>query len=165
MRKNIVLIGMPGSGKTTIGSILARKMGMNFIDMDEFIESHEKRSIKDMFAEGEKIFRDAETKSSKLLCKLNSTVIATGGGIVTKKENMDYLQVNSIIVFLNRPIENIANDIKMQTRPLLAKGVEALYKIYHDRIHLYKKYGQIEIENIDHIDRVVENIMIRVKEK
>lgn len=144
---NIVIIGMPGSGKTTIGLLVSKKLNRKFIDMDEFIAQKENMTITDMFAIGEKYFRNAETECARELSRENSAVIAAGGGIVRRKENINYLKQSSIIVFLNRPLKNIISDIDIKSRPLLKNNSDAIYKLYNERIHLYKECGDIEIIN------------------
>ncbi|MDW7667362.1 MAG: shikimate kinase [Bacillota bacterium] len=150
---------MPGCGKTTLGGEISRKLNKNLIDMDIYIEENEKRSIKEMFAENENIFRDAETKYSEKLSKKYSHIIATGGGIVKRKENISHLRNNSVIVFLNRPLENILSDIDTETRPLLADGKELLKKLYNERINLYKEYCDLEVKNIGEISDVADEII------
>lgn len=163
MSKNIVLIGMPGCGKSTIGYILSKQLNMGFIDMDKYIELNEKKSIKEMFMIGEDYFRDIETKYSAIISKFNSYIIATGGGIVKRHENIKYLKENSIIVFINRPIENIINDIDADIRPLLSNGKEKLYQLFNERIDLYKKYSDIEIYNNDEITEIINMIEKKIK--
>lgn len=162
--KNIVIIGMPGSGKTTIGFLVSKKLNMDFVDMDKYIEAKSNKSINDMFDLGEEYFRNQETICAKELGKRNSTVIATGGGIVKKQENMDYLKINSIIFFLNRPIENIISDIDTNSRPLLKENIENIHNLYNSRIHLYKKYCDVEVLNDKTIDDAVQSIL-KVLEK
>lgn len=147
MGKNVVLIGMPGSGKSTIGKLLAKKLGMEFFDMDEYIEKVENKSIIDMFQLGEEYFRDAETKASMELSNKSSKVISTGGGIVKRKINIDLLKKNGIVIFLNRPLEIIKRDINTSSRPLLKDGIQLLNQMYEERISLYKKYCDYEIIN------------------
>lgn len=160
--RNIVLIGMPGSGKTTIGKLLAKELDMSFIDMDDHIQKTEQKSIKELFAQGESFFRDAETRCAEKLSKLNSYVIAAGGGIVVRKENLDYLKKSSIIVFINRKVEAIISDIDCETRPLLEEGAERLYKLYNDRIELYKSYCHIEIPNNESASAAVLEIIKKI---
>lgn len=158
MKKNIVIIGMPGSGKTTIGSLVAKKLGMNFIDMDEMIVKKENKTIAEMFAISEEYFRNSETNLAKELSKENSLVISTGGGIVKRKENIDCFKGNSVVVFLNRQPENIISDIDIKTRPLLREGIDNVYKLYNERLHLYKEYCDVEIINDTTIYEAAEKI-------
>ena len=159
MSRNIVLIGMPGCGKSTLCRIVSEKLSRCAIDLDDYIEANEKKSIKEMFAVSERLFRDAETKYSILAGELNSYIIATGGGIVKREENINNLKKNSVIIFINRPIEDIIKDIDVKTRPLLSDGTADIYKLYNDRIHLYKKSCDIEIINVGKIEEVADLII------
>jgi shikimate kinase len=161
--KNIVIIGMPGSGKTTIGYLVSKKLNVKFVDMDDYIIQKENMSISDMFAIGEDYFRNIETQSTEQLSDMNSHVIATGGGIVKRKENMDYLKNNSIIIFLNRPIEMIISDINISTRPLLKDSIENLQKLYNERFYLYREYCDYELLNDKTIDDAVNNIIALIE--
>ena len=156
--RNIVLIGMPGSGKTTVGTLLSKKLNMKFIGMDKCIESAENKSIIEMFEISEEYFRNAETECAKILSGKSSLIIAAGGGIIKREENINYLRQNSVIVFLNRPPEKIIEDIDINTRPLLKEGKDKLLSLYHERIHLYKKYCDIEILNDKTLDDAVNKI-------
>lgn len=160
MSRNIVLIGMPGSGKTTIGSLLAKKLNKKFIDIDDLIEKTEGKSISDIFEIGEEHFRNIESKYAKNLSNEKSCiVISTGGGIIIRKENIDFLKINSIIIFINRPLEKIIQDININNRPLLKRNMEDIYKLYNERIHLYEKYSDLEILNDDTIECAVNKII------
>ena len=158
MQKNIALIGMPGSGKSTIGLDLSKKLKMQFIDVDSYIEENEKMSISDMFKKGEDYFRHIENKYIAELSNLKSTIIATGGGVVKNENNISLLKNNSIIVYINRNIDDIMNDIDISKRPLLKDGKNSLKDLFNERHHLYKKYCNIEILNnssiIDAVDKI-----------
>ena len=142
---NVILIGPMGSGKSTVGWLLARFIGYGFVDMDEMITQREKKSIEDIFAaEGETIFRQMEARILKDLVGIRSHVVATGGGTVVLDENWDQLQSMGVIVWLNPPPEEIARRLldkeqELAKRPLLAdvltiKDPAARHKLLSERI-------------------------------
>ncbi|MGG5460875.1 shikimate kinase [Clostridium sp. B9] len=158
MKKGVLLIGMPGSGKTTIGGVLAKAIGMNFVDIDKFIEKSTGKEINEIFAQGEVVFRDLESKSCELLSGLSNVVISSGGGIITREENMSNFE-EFITVFINRPLDLIIEDIDTETRPLLWAGKERLTNLYRERIDLYKKYCDIEVINDGSLEDTVKEIV------
>lgn len=120
--KNIVLTGFMASGKSTIGRCIAKKMNMQFIDTDEYIEAQEKMTINDIFSlKGEEYFRELEGKCAAELSKIQDTVIATGGGFVLNGNNIELLRKNGIIVNLktNPKVIKQRLDGARGTRPLL----------------------------------------------
>lgn len=138
--KNIVLIGMPGCGKTTIGKELARITGREFIDCDEEIVKRAGMIIPEIFESyGEEHFRRIETKVCRDVCKRSSCVIATGGGIVTRERNIEPLKQNSTVVLLMRDISKLPSKGRpiSQTRDIqeIAKEREPLYKAAADCIY------------------------------
>ena len=145
--KNIVLIGMPGCGKSTFGKRLAKKMGRRFYDADTVLEEREARTIKDFFAESEDAFRAAETRTLAYLAELEGVVIATGGGAVKRAENMELMKRNGVVVFLDRKPEQILGNIEGDARPLLAADKKRIFKLYEERIDLYRKYADKIITN------------------
>lgn len=145
--KNIVLIGMPGCGKSTFGKRLAKKLGRKFYDADEVLEELEQRTIKDFFAESEDAFRAAETRTLAYLATLEGVVIATGGGAVKRAENMDLMKRDGVVVFLDRKPEQILGNIEGDARPLLAADKQRIFKLYEERIDLYRKYADKIITN------------------
>ncbi len=161
--QNIVLIGMPGSGKTTIGKKLSLELGIGFYDSDEYIEEITGKSISEIFLSGEELFRSIETDAIKEIASKTPFVVATGGGVVKNMGNIKALKNDGVVVFINRPIENIASDIDAEKRPLLKNKKENLYKLYHERIELYKKYCDYEIINDRTIDDAVANIVSTIK--
>ena len=126
---NITLVGMPGSGKTTIGKKLAKQTGRSFIDLDvQFKEEYNITPAEVISQKGEDEFRRMETALAKKILPQSGLVIATGGGIVTRKENWFYLRTNSKVCYLERPLEFL---LKQDTsnRPLSrSTGIEELYK-------------------------------------
>ena len=126
---NITLVGMPGCGKTTIGKKLAKKLGRTFIDLDiQFKEEYGTTPAQVISTKGEDEFRCMETLLAKKILPQSGLVIATGGGIVTRKENWFYLRANSKVCYLERPLSFL---LKQDTsnRPLSrSTGIEELYK-------------------------------------
>ncbi|MGH4121976.1 MAG: chorismate mutase [Clostridium sp.] len=158
-RKSIVLIGMPGSGKSAIGQILAEKLGVIFLDIDTYIEDSTNLKITEIFKNGEELFRDIEAKVTFEVSQKVPAVISTGGGVIKRYENIINLKKNGIIFYINRPIKNIEGDIDIKSRPLLSKDLSQLYSLFEERGTLYKKYCDYEIMNISNIDDVVNNII------
>lgn len=146
IRRNIVLIGMPASGKSTIGKLLSKKINYEYYDVDKYLERKENVKISTLFSEkGEEYFRNLETKYLRELSQKNGIIISTGGGAVKREENMEILKEKGIVVFLSRKIEDIAKE-NHEARPLL-KDINNIYKLYDERIELYKRYSDIIIEN------------------
>jgi len=146
INRNIVLIGMPASGKSTIGKLLSKKISYEYYDADKYLERKEKVKISTLFSEkGEEYFRNLETKYLRELSQKNGIIISTGGGAVKREENMEILKEKGIVVFLSRKIEDIAKE-NHEARPLL-KDINNIYKLYDERIELYKRYSDIIIEN------------------
>ena len=135
-KKNIVLIGMPSSGKTTVGGILAERLSRELSDTDSIIVSNEKRSIGDIFKnDGEARFRDLEAEAIKSAAKHSASVIATGGGAVLRRENVEALRQNGRIYFLDRPLSLLmptSDRPTASTRSDIAKRYEERYSIYRD---------------------------------
>lgn len=133
-KQNIVLTGMPGSGKSTVGRILAREMGREFVDTDTEIIRLAKKPIADIFAQrGENGFRDLEGQVIQQLSQRTGLVIATGGGAILRAENVRRLRQNGRIYFLDRPLEDIQPS---DDRPL-TRDREALEKRYAERYPRY----------------------------
>ena len=162
--KNIVLIGMPACGKSTIGYWLSKKINYPFVDVDRYLEEKENRIISDIFSnEGEEYFRELETKYLKELSENEGIIISTGGGAVKNKENIDILKENGIIVFLNRAIDDISRE-NHRNRPLL-QNPDNIRKLYDERIKLYRRYADIIIKNDDSMDVIVDRIITALKGK
>ncbi len=162
-KRNIVLIGMPGSGKSTIGKALSEALSKEFVDTDDIIV-REYGIISDIFeSKGEEYFRDLEAVAVKSVALKNNLVIATGGGAVLRGENVDYLKANGFIVFLDRPLEDI---MPTDDRPL-SRDFEALKKRYEERYDIYLSSCDIKIDvdgKVEHsVSRVTSIIQTRLK--
>ena len=162
--KNIVLIVLTGCGKTTVGKMLAQKMNYDFIDMDDFIVESTGKTVPELFAISEEYFRNCETEACKDLSNRRKTVIASGGEAVKKKENMRAFYHNSIIVFLDRPVDNIVGDIEIKNRPLLANGPDVLYRLNDERYDLYNNQCHYRVENNKTLDELVDVIINIIKD-
>ena len=138
---NIVLVGMAGSGKTTTGKALAERLGREFVDTDELINTFGCRPVPDIIKyEGEEVFRRIETYTLSEMAKRSGLVIATGGGIVTRPENLPIVRQNSTTILLHRPVEDLPSD----GRPLSQKyGVKELYE---KRKPMYEAFGEYKVE-------------------
>lgn len=151
---NIILIGMPGCGKTTVGRLLAQRLGRPFFDADEELIRRVGCPIEDFFARfGEPAFRQEETEVLKELGKRSGCVIATGGGCVTRAENRDFLRQNGTLVWLKRPLSLLCAD----GRPISKlEGVETLYR---KRRALYEQFSQFAVENCGTLEDTVRQIL------
>lgn len=140
---NISLIGMPSSGKSSVGEALAKALGKEFTDLDEEIEKRVGKSIPEIFeSEGEQGFRDIESSAAEEIGAERGKVIATGGGAVLRRENYYALKQNSIMILLKRDIEKLSLD----GRPL-SKSREALREMYDERNPVYEARADITVFN------------------
>lgn len=150
---NVVLVGMPGCGKSTVGAALASLTGRAFLDTDALIAQKAGRAIPEMIeADGEQAFRALETEILSEVSKQSGKVIATGGGIVTAAGNLPLVRQNSVCVFLRRDLRKLSS----AGRPLSQKfGVEALYQA---RLPLYRNFAEFEIESNQSIASTAEAV-------
>ena len=156
-RCNIVLIGMPSAGKTTIGKMLEEKLGKEFFDLDDMIIAKAGKSIPEIFQEsGETGFRAIETEVAIEASKMNNKIIATGGGVVKHKVNMDFLRLNGITIFIDRDIDKLISSDP--NRPL-SSSKQALQQMYKERYPLYQKYATYVAVNNANIDETVDDIV------
>ncbi|MDO4485902.1 MAG: shikimate kinase [Bacillota bacterium] len=141
--QNIVLIGMPGSGKSTIGGIVSELTGKELVDMDEEIVKRANMTIPEIFEKyGEKYFRDMESEVAAELGKQCGLVIATGGGAVLRPENVDALRQNALMVHISRPVSSLPTD----GRPL-SKDVSTLITMEKERMPLYTAAADVTLDN------------------
>ena len=150
--RNIVLIGMPGCGKTSTGKALSEITGREFVDSDDYIVHTAGKPIPDIFArDGEDAFRKIETDVLKELCKRSGLIIATGGGVVTRPENKNIIRQNSVVVFLNRDIA----ELPVSGRPVsMRDGIEALAAV---RLPLYEEWSEFKF-TVNGVNKTAEDI-------
>ena len=143
-KENVVLTGMPGSGKTTVGKLLAEKLGRPYFDVDECITEKTGRTPAELIAtEGEAAFRDIESEVIRGLAMETGAVIATGGGAVLREENVDALRMNGKLFFLDRPVELLC---PTADRPL-SSTKEAVLERYNERYARYVATADVVIAN------------------
>jgi len=166
--KNISLIGFMGSGKSTVGKVLAKKLGFIFIDLDRVIELNEGKEVRDIFKiYREKYFRDLETKVIEKIYKNKYCVFACGGGVVKRKENMLIIRDNSVVIYLNISVEDAFCRLKsVKDRPLIdvENREETIEKMIKERDVLYRRYAHIIVKNDDDSPgRTSDEILARLK--
>lgn len=154
--QNIVLIGMPSCGKSTIAKLLSKELHMEMVDLDNEIVEKAHMSIPEIFAkDGESGFRKLESEVCYEFALKNGMIISCGGGVVKNKCNMDYLSLNGLVCFIDRDLSLLIADD--DNRPL-SSSKEAVEKLYHERIDLYRQYSDYIIENNSTLLEVVESI-------
>lgn len=139
---NVVLIGMPGSGKSTVGSLAAARTNRCFFETDALIEAREGTTIGKLFEDkGEGYFRDVESAVVRAVAAEENAVISTGGGVILRPGNMEALGATGVIFFLDRDPADIAGE-NHAGRPLLAGDKNRVFTLYESRIALYRAYAK-----------------------
>ena len=157
--ENIVLTGMPGSGKSTIGKELSASLKKEFIDTDALIVEREKREISDIFAtDGEAYFRNVEKEVIKEVSLRKNVIISTGGGCILNPENIKNLKANGRIFFLDRKPEDL---VPTDDRPL-ANEKSKIMKLYEDRLPIYQRTADYIINGEVGISQTVQDIIGKI---
>lgn len=148
MEKNIVLIGMMGCGKTTVGGLLARRFARPLADTDELIEGREGRSIPDIFAQdGETGFRALELALCRELSGQSGLVIACGGGLPLQDGAIGALKGNGVVFWLDADPGETFDLLDVSGRPLAQAGREDFIRRYHDRAPVYRRWADFIIRD------------------
>lgn len=165
-KRNIVLIGMPGSGKSIIGKLLSEKLLKEHIDIDKEIVKSSKKSIEKLFQVSENHFRDIESEEIKRIGAMENKIISMGGGSILRESNMIEMYKNGVVIFLDRDIDKIEKNIKNSVdRPLLINDIGSkLKETFKTRNHMYNKYMEIKIDNNGDLENTVNEIIEKVGE-
>lgn len=156
--QNIVIIGMPGSGKTAVSTMLAERLGRKIFDTDTMVSEKAGMTIPEIFsAQGEAGFRKLETEATAEVGKLSGNIISTGGGVVTVADNYELLHQNGVIVWIERDTNKLARD----GRPISLSS--DLNELYAARLPLYERFADIKADNNGDINDTVNAIMEMIK--
>lgn len=145
--KNIILTGMPGCGKSTIGVILAKTLGMNFVDTDLIIQQREGRLLQDIIdSDGLPKFLDIE-KDAILSRNYENSIVSTGGSAVFREQSMNFLKSDGIVIFIDVAPETLKKRISnITTRGIAARKGDSIDDIYNERLPLYEKYADFTLK-------------------
>ena len=160
IKENIILIGMPASGKSTAGVVLAKVLGMDFVDTDLLIQNHFGKRLEEIIGE---IGNIEYLKLEEMLCKSvfqSNTVIATGGSVVYSLAAMTHLKRIGTVVYLKTGLEALTTRLSnMKTRGVIFQEGQSLKELYEERVPLYEKYADITIEETD---KTLEELVIAI---
>lgn len=157
---NIILIGMPGCGKSTVGVILAKTLGIGFVDTDLIIQQRENRLLQNIIdTDGIDYFLNCEADAVKSL-DCDNYVVATGGSVVYREDAILHLKKNGKIIFLDVPLDEIKRRLNnINTRGIAAKKNKSIEDIYNERIALYNKYADVIIKTDgESVEKTVEKV-------
>lgn len=146
-KQNVVLIGMPGSGKSTVGVVLAKVMGYEFLDSDLLIQKEEKRLLREILAQdGQEAFLKIENRVNAAI-EAENTVIATGGSAVYCKDAMEHLKKIGTVVYLKLDYSVLRRRLgSLKGRGVVLKDGQTLKDLYDERVPLYEKYADVTID-------------------
>lgn len=155
-KRNIVLIGMPTSGKTTLSRMIGERTGWQVIEMDDEIEMKLGMSIAECFAEkGETFFREVEKETAYELRNRNCIVVSCGGGVIKSEETMRWLSENGIVVWIQRDPQKL---YATASRPL-TRDHDTIMKLYEERKDLYRRYSDVVVDNDGSLHDAAEEIL------
>jgi len=163
---NVILIGLPGAGKSTLGVILAKTLGMHFIDTDIIIQDKTGRLLQEIInTDGVERFLEIEEECILSLNKCHA-VISTGGSVVLRSRAMKHLTSDGMIIYLEISYDEMVKRLKnITTRGIVLEPGQSLRDMYDQRIPLYERYADIRINcSGEAFESVVENVVVRIKE-
>ena len=166
MKENVVLIGMPGVGKSTLGVVLAKELGFEFVDADLLIQKREKRLLKEIIAEeGVEGFLKIENDVNASISS-TKTVIATGGSVIYGPEAMEHLKEIGTIVYLKLDYETLDSRLgSLKGRGVVLKDGQNLKSLYDERIPLYEKYADVTVDEAGlGLEETLDAVMKKVSE-
>ena len=147
MDRHVYLIGMPGAGKSSVGRLVAEKLGIEFVDLDTEIERESGRTVREIFLkEGEPAFREIEHEALSRVASTPPAVVACGGGIVLREDNRELMRSGGCIVWLNVPLSALRRRLRdiIEKRPLVKDPLD-LERLYREREAVYRQAAQHEI--------------------
>nr|WP_320160798.1 shikimate kinase [uncultured Methanoregula sp.] len=158
--KNIIIIGVPGAGKSTLGVILAKTLGMKFTDTDIVIQEHTGRLLQDIIdTDGIDAFKKIE-EDAVLSLHCQNTVIATGGSVVFSEKAMKHLKSGGIVIYLKIPLDEMVHRINnITTRGIVLHAGQSFPDMYNERIPFYEKYADITIDCSGNFESAVEKVL------
>ena len=147
--RHIFLIGMQGCGKSSLGKRVARETGLSFMDTDAMVAASAGCTVNEFFEKyGEETFRRAETGALSLRTRERPMIISTGGGTIMNPVNRHIMRAWGAIVLIDRPLEEILSDIKLDRRPTLRDGgLAEVERVYNERIGIYRDLADITVRN------------------
>ncbi len=149
LERHIFIIGMPGSGKSSLGRKVSNILHLPYIDTDQRISEAVGCTIPELFEKyGEQAFRHAETNMLIQLTREQPGIVSTGGGMIMRDVNRQIMRNHGVILLIDRPLEDILSDIKLDRRPMLAqKGLSEVERLYHERIDTYRASADAVLDN------------------
>ncbi len=164
--RRVALIGFMGAGKSTVGLILARRLGLEFVDLDQLVARSQGRSIAQIFqTDGEEVFRRMESECLRTLMDRPPCVLATGGGTPIRPENRDFFLTHARTFYLALPFRDLmARTGSDGTRPLLARPKKEIEALYRSRVQVYRMLGEVVPARGCSPDEVARTILERLRE-
>lgn len=149
MERHIFLVGMPGCGKSCLGRRVAMKMQAPYLDTDHYLSDRTGMNTAQIYeVYGEKAFRDGETRLLQELVSARPGIISTGGGFALREQNRTIMHNIGLVVLIDRPLDDIIQDIRAEKRPLLAqKSREEIERIYNERMPIYRSIADATLDN------------------